>query len=55
MHVPRGTVAGVFVTIRAHRLSRREYQLVHVIERGGDRVLGGISYVAVISHEGEEA
>ncbi len=52
VHVPRGQSAGVFVTVRAACLQEREYHLIHVLERAGDRVLGGISYVAVHSWEG---
>ncbi|MBB5420727.1 hypothetical protein [Paraburkholderia atlantica] len=55
VHVPRGTSTGVFVTIQAKGLSREEYQLVHVLERSGDRVLGGMSYVVVHFPEGDEA
>jgi hypothetical protein len=55
VHVPRGTSTGVFVTIRAENLERRAYQLVHVLESSGGRVLGGISFVAVHSLAGEEA
>lgn len=55
LHVPRGTSMGAFVTIRAEHLPKREYQLVHVLERSEGRVLGGISYVAIHSHEGAEA
>ncbi|MGH7077938.1 MAG: hypothetical protein ACREFU_07540 [Acetobacteraceae bacterium] len=53
LRVPRGTAAGVFATIRAERLPKREYQLVHVLERSGDRLLGGISYAVVHSREGD--
>jgi hypothetical protein len=52
MHVPRGTSAGVFASIYAEELSDDEYQLVHLLERSGDRILGGISYVVVSSHKG---
>jgi hypothetical protein len=52
MHVPRGTSAGVFASIHAEELANDEYQLVHLLERSDDRVLGGVSYVVVSRHEG---
>ena len=55
LHVPRGTAAGVFASISAERLPKREYQLVHVVERSKDRILGGISYAVVHSREGDKS
>jgi hypothetical protein len=55
VRVPRGAAAGVFVSVHAQRLPKHQYQLVHVLERSEDRVLGGISYVVVHSHEGNES
>jgi len=52
IHVPRGTSVGVFASIHATGLANNEYQLVHLVERSENRVLGGISYVMVPPHEG---
>lgn len=49
LRISRGTQIGVYLSVQAAGLKEREYQLVHVIERSKDRVLGGISY-AVITH-----
>jgi hypothetical protein len=49
--VPRGTATGVYVSIRTKGLGPNEYQLVHIIERSEDRILGGISYAATHSYE----
>ena len=52
IHVPRGTSVGIFASIRTTGLANNEYQLVHLVERSENRVLGGISYVMVPPHEG---
>lgn len=43
--VPRGGSAGVYVALSARRLDPGHYQLVHIVERSEDKVLGGVSYV----------
>jgi hypothetical protein len=55
VHVPKGTSAGVFASIHATGLEKDEYQLVHLVERSDDRVLGGLSYVMIHSQKGGAA
>jgi hypothetical protein len=52
IHVPKGTSAGVFVSVNAPGLAQDEYELVHLVERSGDRVLGGLSYVMIHPSKG---
>lgn len=47
VHVPRGTWVPVFVTMHAEHLAHNEYQLVHVVERNAEEILGGVSYLVV--------
>lgn len=47
LHVPRGTSAAVHVTIRAKNIAENEYQLVQIVERSRDQVLGGLGLVVV--------
>lgn len=47
LEVPRGGRSAVFVHIDAQRLPRGHYQLVHVLERSGDKVVGGVSYLVI--------
>lgn len=47
LRVPRGTSAAVYVTVRAKNLAENEYQLVQIVERSGDKVLGGQGLVVV--------
>lgn len=47
LHVPRGTSAAVYVRIRAKNIAENEYQLVHIVERSRDQVLGGLGLVVV--------
>lgn len=56
VHVPRGRSLPVFVTLHADQLPHDQYQLVHVTERRGDTLLGGVSYLVVPSprHTDEE-
>lgn len=49
--VPRGTSQAVYGVVIPSGLSPEEYELVHFIERTGDRVTGGVSYIVV--SEGE--
>jgi hypothetical protein len=41
----RGTFTPVYVSIQAEDLPAEEYEVVHVVERAGDHVLGGVSYL----------
>lgn len=47
LHVPRGTSAAVYVTVRAKHLAKNEYQLVQIVERSKDKILGGLGLVVV--------
>lgn len=47
LHVPRGTSEAVYVAVRAKNLAKNEYQLVQIVERDKDNVLGGLGLVMV--------
>lgn len=47
LKVPRGTSTAVFAAIRAKRLAKGEYQMVHIVERDQERILGGLAFVVV--------
>lgn len=47
----RGGAALVYVALDAARLEPGHYQLVHIVEYCGSRVLGGVSYVVVQAHQ----
>lgn len=48
LEVPAGRSVGFYVTVRGTgALSPNEYQVVHVVERQQNEILGGISFVAV--------
>jgi hypothetical protein len=47
LRVPRGTAVGLDLAVRAVDLAPHEYELVRVVERGGDSVLGGFAVVVV--------
>lgn len=51
LDVPRGETIPVFIHLTAENLPRDQYQLVNIVEREGDRVLGGISYAIVNTAE----
>lgn len=55
MRIPKGTSAGLHVAIRAKSLAAGEYQFIHIVERAGDEVLGGLGFVLVghASHDKE--
>jgi hypothetical protein len=50
VRVPRGTSSGLSLAVRARDLAKDEYQLVDVVERDGDAILGGLA-VVVVSHK----
>lgn len=52
LHVKRGTSTAVHATVRARALGKDEYQLVRIVERGQDKVLGGLAFIVV--GDGEE-
>jgi hypothetical protein len=52
LRIPRGTSVAVYASIRAKTLLRGEYQLVNIIERSGDLILGGLGFIVV--PEGKE-
>ncbi|TMC48917.1 MAG: hypothetical protein E6J20_18365 [Chloroflexi bacterium] len=47
LRVPHGSAAAVQVAVRAKNLAEGEYQLVRVVERQGDTVLGGLALVVI--------
>jgi hypothetical protein len=47
LHVPRGTATAVHATVRVKDLGANEYQLVQIVERSKDEVLGGLGIVVV--------
>lgn len=51
MRVSKGTSAGVNVTVRGRDLAADEYQLVSIVERSDDTVLGGLAFVVVAAQE----
>ena len=51
LRVPPGTSMAVYASIRSKALGKDEYQLVHIIERSSDRILGGIGFVVVAAPE----
>jgi hypothetical protein len=53
LKVARGTSTGVFISVRARGLRTGEYQLLHVAERRGDQLLGGLGLVVVGPEKGE--
>ena len=52
LRVPRGTSAPVYGAVRAKNLAKDEYQLVQIVERDKDKVVGGFALV-VISEKAE--
>jgi len=51
VEVGRGKSVPVYVNMHARDLSRGDYQLVHILERHGETVLGGVSYIIINPHE----
>ena len=47
LRVPRGTSAAVHVAVRAKNLAENEYQLVQIVERSKDKILGGLGLVVI--------
>ncbi|HEX4880232.1 MAG TPA: hypothetical protein VFV39_10340 [Limnobacter sp.] len=47
MHIAKGSHAGLHVAIRAKSLAAKEYQFIHIVERAGDQILGGLGFVVV--------
>lgn len=43
--VPSGTRIGVHVAIRSNKIDPSEYVLINVVERQGERVIGGYGYI----------
>lgn len=54
LRVPRGTSAPVYAAVRTRNLAQDEYQLIQVVERSKEKVLGGFALV-VISENAERA
>lgn len=51
LHLPKGSSAPVHLTVLGAGLAADEYQLIHVVERSGDRILGGLGLVVVAEHK----
>ena len=47
LRVPKGEQRAVYASVRAKSLGPDEYQLVRITERAGDKLLGGLAFVAV--------
>jgi len=47
LHVPRRSSVAVHMAIRAKNLGKNEYQLVQIVERSKDSILGGLGLVVV--------
>jgi hypothetical protein len=54
VQVKRGTSVPIYILLNARELPEDEYQLIHIMERSAERVLGGVSYIVVNAHEQEE-
>jgi hypothetical protein len=52
LQVRQGTSTGIYALIRATKLAQGEYQLVNIIERSEERILGGLGFIVV--PEGKE-
>ena len=51
VHVPPGSAVPVFAALSARKLEPGQYQLVHLVEYSGKKLLGGVSYVVIHPHE----
>lgn len=47
LRVPKGEQRAVYASVRGTSLGADEYQLVRITERAGDKLLGGLAFVAV--------
>jgi hypothetical protein len=47
LRVPRGTSAPVYAAVRTKHLAKNEYQLVQIVERDKEKVIGGLGLVIV--------
>jgi len=54
LEVPRGGTVPVFVHLQAEQLPHGQYQLVHIVERDENRVVGGVSYAIVSNGQHHE-
>jgi hypothetical protein len=52
LRIPRGTSAAVYANVRSRGLRAGEYQVIHIVERMDDDIVGGMAYV-VVSDEKE--
>ena len=50
VHVPRGGMVPVFVSLHARDLPPGHYQLVRVVERSHGKLMGGVSYLVANTH-----
>jgi hypothetical protein len=54
VQVPPGGSAVVYVRVRAPRLPQGHYQFVHLTERRGEALLGGLGFIVVPATEGNQ-
>ncbi len=54
VRVPKGSSAATYVAIRARKLPKDQYQLVQIVERNEERVLGGLGLVVTWAKEVDE-
>ncbi len=52
VRVPRGTSTAVHVAVRAKNIAKNEYQLIQIVERAKDKVLGGLGVVVISEQPG---
>ncbi len=51
VHVPRGGIVPVFVSLHGRDLPHGHYQLVRVVERSDGKLMGGVSYLIANTHK----
>lgn len=47
LEISKGTSAAVHVGIRASDMASKEYHFIHIVERAGDEIIGGLGFVVV--------
>jgi hypothetical protein len=55
LRVARGTSAAVHVAVRAKNLGKDEYQLIRIVERSKEKVLGGLGILVVSERKEKES
>ncbi len=54
LELKRGMTRAVFINLQARELAHDEYQLIHIVERVGETVTGGISFLVIHPHNSAE-